>query len=172
MQRKKNGLVSRRKRSGEITRSGQPPEAAPLNESQGRSSIRENTGSSLRPYITHCPGTFVEPREQVELEQRNRYANNIPRFIPAPLRRARRNTPSFPVLPSPRLIPILTRDRLTTVMGQLTEQKRVARLLTPRALPSNRASLANRSSAPRYREFNGERPCFILSPPRWFILRQ
>lgn len=122
------------KGSSEITWSGQHPKAAALNESQGRSSIRKNTGFSCRSYIAHCPeGAFVEQRQnKSNWNNVTATRTTFPRFVPCILNAFAATSPVLPLSPySPRLIPILTYWRVTTVMHRITgRETRLVCLLT------------------------------------------
>lgn len=122
------------KGSSEITWSGQHPKAAALNESQGRSSIRKNTGFSCRSYIAHCPeGAFVEQRQnKSNWNNVTATRTTFPRFVPCILNAFAATSPVLPLSPySPRLIPILTYRRVTTVMRRITgRETRLVCLLT------------------------------------------
>lgn len=123
------------KESSKITRSGQHPKAASLNESQGRSSIRKNTGFSCRSYTAHCPeGAFVEQRQnKSNWNNVTATRTTFPRFVPCILNAFAATSRVLPLSPySPRLIPILTYWRVTTVMRQITgRETRFVCLLTP-----------------------------------------
>lgn len=122
------------KGSSEITWSGQHPKAAALNESQGRSSIRKNTGFSCRSYIAHCPeGAFVEQRQnKSNWNNVTATRTTFSRFVPCILNAFAATSPVLPLSPySPRLIPILTYWRVTTVMRRITgRETRLVCLLT------------------------------------------
>lgn len=123
------------KGSSEITWRGQHPKAAALNESQGRSSIRKNTGFSCRSYIAYCPeGAFVEQRQnKSNWNNVTATRTTFPRFVPCILNAFAATSAVLPLSPySPRLIPILTYWRVTTVMRRITgRETRLVCLLTP-----------------------------------------